>query len=120
MTVTDIRCLEDMDVYASETEDPLEMLEQDVFHVLTENNSANPDDPDRGLNLASLLSGVFDQGLQDAAEIEVAKDARVAASKAKLTTTGNNQSGIFGQMDIEIQPNDATLNPIVVSVPGST
>lgn len=115
--VADIRCLHDMDPYATETEDPLELLEQDTFHFLTLNPGANPDAPDRGINLPAMLSGVFDKSIELAAQTEVQKDDRVAAVEATLTTGSGDQEGIQATIDVKIQPTDPNLGPLKLSIP---
>lgn len=107
--MTDLLAYDDVAPDAVETDDPLEELEQDTFHVLTEDPGANPDDPTRGLNLPAMLSGILDRGLEQAAETEAQKDQRVAFARARLTTTSKDQEGVQAVLEVELQPDDATL-----------
>lgn len=57
LTAPDIVCLDDMDPFADDTASDLETLEQDVLHMLIEDAGSNPDDPDRGIGIETLLGG---------------------------------------------------------------
>lgn len=57
LTYTDLVCDDDVDPNAAETTSDLQTLEQDIYHILLEDPGSNPDDPDRGVGVPSLLSG---------------------------------------------------------------
>jgi hypothetical protein len=56
-TYADIVLDDDMSLYAAETTSDLQTLVQDVTHVLVELLGSNPDDPNRGVGIATYLSG---------------------------------------------------------------
>ncbi len=104
--MTDLRAVDDLDPYASETSDPLEELAQDLYHRLIEPPESNLDDPDRGLGLEDALSGPFDApSLKARIEAEMRKDSRVDAVVATLTLP---EVGVV-LVDIALEANDQQL-----------
>ena len=49
--MADLLCLDDLDLFATEIDDPIGELEQDLYHRLIELPGTNPDDVNRGLGL---------------------------------------------------------------------
>jgi hypothetical protein len=87
LTAPDLVCVEDMDLFAAETQSDLESLEQDILHILDEDYGSNPDDPERGIGLANLLSKPT-RVLSDivrTVEAQLRTDDRIDAVKATLT-----------------------------------
>ncbi len=79
-------CLDDMDEFGRELDDPFLELEQDVVHVLLETFGSNPDDLTRGAGLRSALSGPAKNLLRTKAQIEGAfeGDDRLTSVRADL------------------------------------
>lgn len=90
LTYHDLRCVDDLDLNAVETQSDLETLEQDVLHILEEVLGSNLDDPDRGLGLTQLLSGsaVPLQHLASVGATQLTKDSRIDSAKLTITQTG--------------------------------
>lgn len=57
LTVPDLVCVDDVDLFARETTSDLETLVQDVYHTLIELPGSNLDVPTRGIGITTLLSG---------------------------------------------------------------
>jgi len=94
----DLVCYEDVDLFAAETSDEWEILEQDLYHRLIEEPGSNPDDPDRGVGISNLLSGVVRPELfARLIEADFLKDDRVASCKATIAPRDS-----AGAYDIEI------------------
>lgn len=111
----DIRCLDDMTLFADECESELEELEQDVYHVLIQELGSNLDDPNRGLGLDDLLSSDDSvlNGIASRAEIEVAsRDDRIASTSAQLVRDENDDP----RLELQIVPSDPTLENITLIV----
>lgn len=113
----DLRCLDDMSLFADETTSELEELEQDAYHVLIETLGSNLDDVTRGLGLDDVLSDdeanlVSVPGL---AEHQVQLDDRVVAAKATLTKDEDGNP----RLEVQIQPTDDTLGTATVTVTGN-
>lgn len=90
LTYHDLRCVDDLDLNAAETQSDLETLEQDVLHILEETLGSNLDDPDRGLGFATLLSGnaLPLQHLASIASSQLTKDDRIDSATTTITQTG--------------------------------
>jgi hypothetical protein len=54
--VTDLVCVDDVDLFARETTSALQALVQDVYHMLIEAPGSNLDVPGRGIGIYNLLS----------------------------------------------------------------
>ena len=93
-----------------ETTDPVEQLEQDTYHFLTQDPNGNPDAPGRGVNIPAMLSGVFDPTIGDVAHAEVLRDDRAASCSTSLSTYGDPQTGETVTLNLEIEPNDTTAS----------
>lgn len=106
--IADIACIDDADPMMSETTDPIDQLEQDTYHFLTQDPNGNPDAPGRGVNIPAMLSGVVDSTIGDVARAEVLRDDRVAACATSLETDGDPQRGENVTLNLEITPNDTT------------
>lgn len=105
----DLLAFEDLDLFGTELDDPLEELRQDLFHRMIEAPGSNLDDPDRGLGLLDMLSGVFDPGLANRIEAECLKDDRVEAAKCTLEDLGQ---GSF-RATLEIEANGEAMGVVL-------
>ncbi|MDB4946238.1 MAG: hypothetical protein JWP97_5772 [Labilithrix sp.] len=106
----DLVCLDDLDEFASETDDELEQLAQDLEHRLLEEYGSNPDDEDRGVGLLSRLSGSDDPTkIGRLIEADFVKDVRVLACIAKVVLGGAGNGGAVAQLAIEVTTDDALL-----------
>jgi phage baseplate assembly protein W len=88
LTVPDLVCDDDLDLFAGETTSDLQTLEQDVYHVLLETPGSNIDDPNRGIGLEAMLSSAVTTSLSDLArtiDAELLKDDRIDASTTTIT-----------------------------------
>lgn len=111
----DVRWYDDLDLGGLDTEDELEMLEQDSYHVIIEDLGANLQDPTSGLGVESALSGTFDPSLGSQAEQQLAQDVRVAGVQATVTDNGTTES-----LDVAIQPDPNQVDEsdtINISIP---
>lgn len=104
--MSELRCYEDLDSFGAETTDELEDLAQDLYHRLIEERGSNIDDPDRGLGIEDLLSGVLDPSLKYLVEHELRRDVRVEAVEATLTE--GSTVGSY-RIDIKVQANEEAL-----------
>lgn len=100
----DALCFDDLDAFGTELDDPVEELQQDLFHRLIEKPGENPDDSDRGVGINAMLSGVVDGSLKHRIEADFVKDDRVTACNATITEVASGQTGSQFRIDIEIQP----------------
>lgn len=101
---------DDLDEFASETDDELEQLAQDLEHRLLEEYGSNPDDEDRGVGLMSRLSG-SDEPTKIARLIEADfhKDERVLTCVANVALTGDKASGVLARLDLTVSTTDGLL-----------
>lgn len=85
--VVDAVCLDDLDQNGNETTSDLQVLAQDVYHLLLEAPGSNLDDPTRGVGLDGLLSKPAPDLVAAANTIDaqLRKDKRIGASKTTLT-----------------------------------
>lgn len=103
--MADMRCYDDADPFGAECLDPLEELEQDLYHRLIEPRGANLDDPGRGLGIEDMLSGPFDSGLKRDIESELRNDPRVNAVEASLTELSDGAVRI----EIRVEANEGVI-----------
>lgn len=109
--MADVICLDDLDRFGGELNDPLAELAQDNYHRLIESPGSNPDDPDRGLGLDDMLSGAIGTGIADASDLtllgprietELLKDVRNAEVKVTVRVTSEGHAGTSLDVAIEI------------------
>lgn len=106
----DLVCLEDLDEVASETDDELELLAQDVEHRLLEEYGSNPDDEDRGVGLADRLSGTDTPAMIGRLiEADLVKDERILTCVADVRNTGLSNEGAVATVDLTIMTADGLL-----------
>lgn len=93
---TEIRCLDDLDLFATEISDPAEELYQDLYHRLITPPGGNIDDPNFGLGIDRLLSGSNADliALGPRIEAEFRKDDRVADVRALVTPLARDSYSI--------------------------
>lgn len=101
----DLRCFDDLDLFGEETANPLEELEQDLYHRLITPPGRNPDDPDGGIGLLDLLSGDYDISIPSRIEAEIRKDTRVLAVAVLVTEVANGQY----RVQIDVQADEGVL-----------
>lgn len=100
----DLVCEMDLDLFGRETEDPLEILSQDLYHRLIELYGSNPDDPDRGVGIASMLSGTAEDVDPGAAiEADFRKDDRVVSVSARVEPIPEVSGGYRIQIEVEAE-----------------
>lgn len=98
----DLVCREDLDDFASETDDELELFAQDLEHRLFEDYGSNPDDEDRGVGLLSRLSGTDSPALIGRLiEADFSKDDRVLTCDARVTRSAGSAAGVVMKIDID-------------------
>jgi len=113
----DVICLEDLDAFGAEMDDPIAELEQDLYHGLLETRGSNLDDPNRGLGLEDALSGPLDpQLLAEAIEAHCTRDDRVDSVTVSMTqlSPGGGNAGDSYAIQINIQPEGSialTMSP---------
>lgn len=114
--MTDALCLDDLDAFGTEIDDPLEELAQDLYHRLLEPPGSNIDDPDRGVGLVDMISGSLtpDQ-IKHAIEMDFQKDDRVAAVSADVQQTSSGQAGAEYRITISIEANEGKLGITLVA-----
>ncbi len=109
--VVDLVCLDDLDEFASETNDELDLFAQDVYHRLLEDYGSNPDDEDRGVGLLSRLSGSDDPiMIGRLIEADILKDPRALTCVARVERRGVGNEGVTAHVDIEITTTDGLLH----------
>lgn len=103
-------CRDDLDEFASETDDELEQFAQDLEHRLFEDYESNPDDEDRGVGLLSRLSGT-DSPLMIGRLIEAdfLKDERGLTCTATVTREGQGNDGIVAKVEIVAETTNGLL-----------
>lgn len=87
LTAPDLVCLDDVDLFASETTSDLQSLQQDVYHILLETPGSNIDDTNRGIGVEQLLSSSLDDVLMitQIIDVQLAKDDRINSCTSSLT-----------------------------------
>jgi hypothetical protein len=103
--MVDLLCFDDVDMMATELDDPLAEALQDFYHRLIEDPGSNPDDPDRGVGLVSMLSSVQDPSLAGRIDAEAKKDDRFDGADTTVTDLGNGKFSIL----IELTPQGSLL-----------
>lgn len=109
--MVDALCLDDLDLFGTEIDDPLEELYQDLYHRLIEPPGSNLDDPDRGFGIEGRLSSAGRQGaigpsIKHGIETELDKDIRVHNARATVTSPTDGEY----RVDIAIEADEGALN----------
>lgn len=90
----ELLCIDDVDPYARECTDPLQELEQDLYHRLLEPPDTNLDailaGEQRGLGLEDMLSGPLRPDLAQLVQNECERDDRVIKCTALITSSTNS------------------------------
>lgn len=108
--MADLVWRDDLDVFASETDDELEELAQDLEHRLFEDYGSNPDDEDRGVGLLSRLSGTDSpEMIGRMIEADFVKDDRVLTCVAKVTRSAPDPAGVVAHVDIDVRTTQGLL-----------
>lgn len=84
---SDIRSGDDLDLFARDAR-PLEVLAQDLYHLLITNKMSLLQDPDWGFGLESYLGRPLPTTLSGDIENAVRSDDRVSGAKCTITPTG--------------------------------
>ena len=113
--MVDALCLDDLDPFGTELDDPLAELYQDLYHRIIEAPGSNLDDPDRGFGLEGRLSAAgrkkaLGASIKHGLEAELRKDPGVHNARATITETAPNEYAIA----IEIEADEAALKITLV------
>lgn len=113
--MSDLRALDDLDLFAAECDDELEELEQDVIHRVTERRGAMLDDEDFGESAYDMLQGSDEPGaVRFLFEAEIMKDPRVAQVSAAVVDDSNPGALPSRRLVVEVTTNEGELlNPSV-------
>ncbi len=104
-------CLDDLDRFGTELDDPLEELYQDLYHRLIEAPGSNLDDPARGYGIEGRLSGVASgPSIKHGIEAEMDKSPSVRSARAVVTETAKGEYRI----EIAIVADEGDLNITLV------
>jgi hypothetical protein len=103
----DLKCFQDLDPFATELDDPLSELDQDVFHILVEPPGSNIDDIDRGIGIEEALSGRLDPMLARRIEAQLQRDERIDVARCLIEPDGTVEGHY--RIDIEIEANTDVL-----------
>lgn len=99
--MVDVRCFSDLDLAGTDIDDPVEELNQDLFHRLIERYGSNIDDPDRGVGLLDILSSSVDaEEIAARVRTDFRKDDRVETVTTKLTKLDEGEY----LLEIDCQP----------------
>lgn len=101
----DAICFDDLDEFGRETDDEIEVLYQDIAHMLLESYGTNCDAPTRSIGLEDALSGSGVAGLRHLIETKLEDDPRIDVAQATLTDA---DAGIV-RIALLVQVNGAEL-----------
>lgn len=116
--VTDLVCLDDVDLFARETADPLQQLVQDVYHTLIEKPNTNLDVPNRGVDVLSSLSGTVSdlKILANRIDQQLPLDPRIDTSSTIIVPPQGTEEDY--ELRITLQVDGALLNLVFTYSPG--
>jgi phage baseplate assembly protein W len=103
---TDFDCWDDLSLFDRDLTDPVEVLAQDVYHILIEPPGSNIDDPDRGIGIPDLLSAPSDPTLAHRIDSQVQRDDRVSSCQ---TTISENSPGVL-RVDLHIDTSGGAID----------
>lgn len=108
-------CLDDIDLFGAELDDPLAELAQDLYHRLIEAPGSNLDDPARGYGLEGRLSAAGTgqseaTAIEHGIEAEFRKDDRVLDVRAPLSSPAAGEY----RVDIQIMADEGKLGIVLV------
>lgn len=108
-------CLDDIDLFGAELDDPLAELAQDLYHRLIEAPGSNLDDPARGYGLEGRLSAAGTgqseaTAIEHGIEAEFRKDDRVLDVRASLSSPAAGEY----RVDIQIMADEGKLGIVLV------
>ncbi len=114
--MVDALCLDDLDQFGTELDDPLEELFQDLYHRLIESPGSNLDNPDRGYGLEGRLSSAnrkdaVGPSIKHGIESELRKDVRVHNARADIAETAVGEYRI----EIKIEADEGELGISLVA-----
>lgn len=109
-TGPDLLYVDDLDPLATQTSSELQNLAQDCYHWLLTPPGRNPDNPDRGVDVNSRLSGTVEDLATLPAEIDsdFVKDTRIKDSSSSLA---QNPDGTWSILAV-ITPQDGAVVPL--------
>lgn len=115
----DLKGYEDLDEFASETDDPLVELSQDVYHRMIESFGSNLDVPaDASLGLEDVLHGDLEAVQPQIIEAGLRLDPRIDAAKVTITEVGDGASATGAKTvraDVQIVANGKELGIVLES-----
>ncbi len=117
----ELDCYYDLNEWDAELEDPLEELEQDVYHMLIESYGSNLDAPDRGIGIEDALSGFVDDGLAQRIEAQLRDDDRIESVEVRVSRTDGQaspQAGATFRIEIDIEANGEALDLVFDFITG--
>ena len=108
--MADALCIDDLDLFGTELNDPLQELAQDLYHRIIEAPGSNLDDPARGYGLAGRLSGAGRSSdlltsIRHGIEAELRKDDRVLDVRATVESPATGEY----EVTVEIVANEGVL-----------
>jgi len=108
LSTPDVVCFDDVDLMGAECTSELQVLEQDVYHVLIQSLGSNPDDLERGIGIEDYLSGTESdlQALPAIIDAQLKEDDRIDDS---TTTVTLNDDGSYS-VDIAISVSGTVYN----------
>jgi hypothetical protein len=100
----DVVCYDDVDELGLECTSELQVLEQDVYHVLKQELGSNPDDPDRGIGIEGKLSGTETDFLLLPSEIDsqLREDDRIDDSQTTIIKLSVAGGGVAYTVNVQI------------------
>lgn len=109
----DWRCGDDLDP-AGRDAPPLEVLAQDLYHLLITNPFSLVRDPDWGFGLESYLNRPLPATLAQETENAITRDDRVSKANATITPTGDPNSY---RLDVKVEVDEAFLTLAIAISP---
>lgn len=110
----DVRCGDDVDPFGRDA-DPLEVLAQDVHHMLITARLSLLKDPDWGEDVEAYLGRPLPATLAADFEAAVKRDDRVDDARCTITQDANDSESY--RMDLQVQVGEAFLDLVFALTP---
>jgi hypothetical protein len=104
----DIRCGDDLDLFARDVP-PLEVLAQDLYHLLITNKLTLLLDPDWGLGLEDYCGKPLPSTLAGDVENAVRRDDRVSGAKCTITPIPGEENAWDLRLAVQVESTFLTL-----------